>query len=189
MAAAADEKPDGGKSATHFKLPDGICQVMFGYRFFDLNIVDKAMGLSSSGLHDIRKYDKILEFRLCNQGLDIDDGGQSHMQLNTCENKRHAYLGQLYGATDETKRNEFKCFRSFARPQITGYTEDPESQVYSGYDLEMESTQEKDGEPKTTFKLKVRCDEEDTSDEVKWNEVAFDSNGEIVFEYKGKYGC
>ena len=56
---------------------------------------------------------------------------------------------------------EYTCVRSFESPLVTGYLADPEKEVYSGYDLKMESTQKKDGKPKTTFTLKVRCDYED----------------------------
>lgn len=176
-------------AAKSFKLTDGICQFMFGYRVFDLNIVDDAMKLSNTGLYDLRTPNQLLEFRLCNQGLDIDDEQIDHMVLDHCENRRHAYLGEKQGADSKTKRMDYKCIRSFATPEVTGYFENSEQDLYSGYDLKMKSTQqEKGGAPLATLTFKVRCDAKDKSDKVEWKQIRYTSQ-EMEFEYTGKYGC
>lgn len=77
-------------------------------------------------------------------------------------------MGQKYGADEKTKRMEYKCIRSFGSPVMTGHLEDPEKELYSGYDLKMNSTQAEKGKPKTSLTFKVRCDPDDKKDKVEW---------------------
>lgn len=112
------------------------------------------------------------------------------MKLELCDNKQHAYLGELEDADKKSKPEEYTCLRSFGKPHVYGYLADPDVETYSGYDMKLKSTQvDKKGKAKTLLEFKIRCDPEDDGKSViEWEEEEY-TEEKIVYSYKGKYGC
>jgi hypothetical protein len=60
----------------------------------------------------------------------------------TCQNKHHAYLGNIAAArTSNTKLNEYTCQYSFAEPFATGFPDPANKKKFSGFDLKYPSNE------------------------------------------------
>ena len=86
---------------------------------------------------------------------------------------------------------DYACTRSFGMPTVVGYLKDKKkSEKYTGYDLEYASQEtKKDSDvPLTIVKLRIRCDAEDDSTEIKWR-ISSTSENNLIFDYTGQSGC
>ena len=76
-------------------------------------------------------------------------------------------------------------------PRVVGYLKDKKkSDTYTGYDLEYvsEEVSKQTAEPLTKLTLRIRCDYDDKSDQVKWRSIET-SETTLIFEYTGQKGC